>query len=90
MGKGLPTNINGERRAKGRRCAVRIVEMISAGEGSGLEKRRGRMRAVVTLVRCRSENEIRANLCLRRKEREENTNLPLSGSGERMGHLKGF
>ena len=34
-------------------------------------------------------NEIRANICLKRNE-EKKTNLPLSGSGEGIDHLKGF
>ena len=34
-------------------------------------------------------NEIRANLCLKRKEGKK-TNLPLSESGEEMDYLKGF
>ena len=87
-GKSYQTRINGKRRLRGRRCAVWIFKMISP-KSSGLEKmKRKKKRAAVISLQRLEKIEIRANLCLRRREGEKDkfalkwvrwTNGPLEG-----------
>ena len=62
--------------------------MISL-ENSGLDKMKRKKKGAVVIFVAEIRMGIRVNPWLRRREGKK-TNLPLSGPGEDMGHLKGF